>query len=135
MEKTVFAFDAYEPRRGSHSVTVRSGTSSKTQLIGQLSKDLRFPRHFGFNWDSFEECVNDLSWIRENKVALIHEDIPLRTDGPNLAIYLSILAHAISRFEYKRKKTLIVLFQSKDRKALMDFMKDNNVVSLPAQGG
>jgi hypothetical protein len=127
MEESLFAFDGYEPRRGDYAVLVCRGIASRNHLIGQLLKELRFPSSFGFNWDSFEECLNDLTWIKENRVVLVHEDIPMRTDCANLVVYLSILAHAIDRLQSRRKKNLVVLFQSKDRKELMEIMKTRRI--------
>jgi RNAse (barnase) inhibitor barstar len=36
----------------------------------EIAKALNFPEYFGFNLDSFDEMLNDLSWIEPNKLAI-----------------------------------------------------------------
>jgi RNAse (barnase) inhibitor barstar len=38
----------------------------KNSLFKEFSMQLKFPGYFGYNWDSFEECINDLEWITAN---------------------------------------------------------------------
>jgi RNAse (barnase) inhibitor barstar len=35
----------------------------KAGLLKQLAATLRFPSHFGQNWDAANDCLTDLSWI------------------------------------------------------------------------
>lgn len=35
----------------------------KAGLLAQLATVLRFPSHFGRNWDAVNDCLTDLSWI------------------------------------------------------------------------
>lgn len=36
----------------------------------EVAKVLRFPEYFGFNLDSFDEMLNDLSWLEQTKIAI-----------------------------------------------------------------
>ncbi len=36
----------------------------------EIAKKLHFPDYFGFNLDSFDELINDLSWIEDEKLAI-----------------------------------------------------------------
>jgi RNAse (barnase) inhibitor barstar len=36
----------------------------------ELAKALDFPEYFGFNLDSLDEMLNDLSWVNESKIAI-----------------------------------------------------------------
>ena len=35
----------------------------KNGLLDQFAKVLRFPLHFGKNWDAFNDCLTDLQWL------------------------------------------------------------------------
>ncbi len=36
---------------------------AKLALLDALAKALRFPDHFGKNWDALNDCLTDLSWL------------------------------------------------------------------------
>jgi RNAse (barnase) inhibitor barstar len=36
----------------------------------ELANALDFPEYFGFNLDSLDEMLNDLSWVNESKIAI-----------------------------------------------------------------
>lgn len=65
--------------------------SSKTALLEVLARELQFPSYFGMNWDALDECLADLSWIREPRVVIQHGDLPLTNDRQGQARYLRIL--------------------------------------------
>jgi len=74
-------------------VRLPAGIRSKEKLLAVFADKLRFPRYFGWNWDSFEECLNDLSWLPADQgVAIVHRDLPFGSGGKNREIYLNILA-------------------------------------------
>lgn len=84
-----------------------------------------FPDYFGFNMDSLDEIINDLSWI-ENERILIYftnsEDflIKERNQGKVLAI-LDLLDAACEEWEwiepdeFRPKKSLKVVFSHSER--------------------
>ncbi len=39
-----------------------TGVKEKTALLQRLQNDLRFPNHFGQNWDALLDCLCDLAW-------------------------------------------------------------------------
>lgn len=41
-----------------------------TGFYKEIAAVLEFPDYFGFNLDSLDELLNDLSWIKEEKIAL-----------------------------------------------------------------
>ncbi len=39
------------------------GLRDKAGFLEAAAEALRFPDYFGRNWDAFEECLTDLSWL------------------------------------------------------------------------
>ena len=79
-------------------VRIPRGIRSKRKLLAIYADKLRFPNYFGWNWDAFEECLSDLSWLPDGTcVAIIHEDLPFGSGGANRGIYLSVLSDVVRR--------------------------------------
>ena len=36
-----------------------------------IASELKFPDNFGFNFDAFDEMINDLDWLEEDRIYLI----------------------------------------------------------------
>ncbi len=76
-------------------VRLPPGIRSKQKLFAIFAHALRFPRYFGWNWDAFEECLSDRSWLQPKKpVVIVHQDLPFGPGGQNRGIYLDILRSA-----------------------------------------
>ncbi len=79
---------------------------SKEKLLSVLSRGLRLPNYFGWNWDALEECLQDLSWLPANaQIAIVHEALPFGA-GENRQIYCEILQAAAQN----RDRTIEVVF-------------------------
>lgn len=54
------------------SVAIIDGKETPTlrSFYEVLAKTLEFPDYFGFNLDSLDELLNDLSWIENEKIAI-----------------------------------------------------------------
>ena len=81
-----------QARDGEMVVCVPRGVGRKDQLFAVYVNELRFPDYFGGNWDAFEECLRDLSWLPKGSVVrIVHEGHPFRIDSGELRTYLEIL--------------------------------------------
>ncbi|WP_083639424.1 barstar family protein [Xaviernesmea oryzae] len=76
------------------TIFLRKGLMSKSEILQIFAEQAQFPGHFGMNWDAFEECILDLSWIGPHEVRIIHEDIPMGGDFNSAKIYINIISEA-----------------------------------------
>ncbi len=103
----------------SRVVRIPAGIGTQKQLLAILALGLNFPGYFGWNWDAFEECLRDLSWIpASTKIVLIHDDLPLARDSGEAATYLSILRDAICNPGTPPSHELVVVFPSRYRESI-----------------
>jgi hypothetical protein len=47
--------------------------ASKADFLAACARAMRFPSYFGRNWDAFEECITDLSWLPAAGYVLLYE--------------------------------------------------------------
>jgi hypothetical protein len=90
-----FRFEA-TPRAhaGARKIAVPSGIETKSELLSFLAGAFPLPDYFGHNWDALEECLRDLSWLDDKKIALLHHDLPLAQEKAEARTYLQILSTA-----------------------------------------
>jgi hypothetical protein len=89
---------------------IDSGIRSKNQLISFVTREWRFPYHSPTpNWDSFEESINDLSWLTK-PVCLYHWEVPPLESEEDNRTYMSILETAVVRWSQKPIQRLYVAF-------------------------
>jgi hypothetical protein len=106
----------------SHGAGVRAVVPAnivrKQDLIATLDKQLSFPDYFGGNWDAFNECLRDLSWLPTGPVVLLHADVPLVNDVPNARTYLAILSDAVRDMSKSEDHPLSIVFPVKFREQI-----------------
>jgi len=85
---------------------------TKIDLLTEFSKALQFPEYFGCNWDAFDECVNDLSWINKKKIIIVLLDaqLLLRNQENDYKIFLETL-HDINESLIKKE---VIIFHHVD---------------------
>jgi hypothetical protein len=99
-------------------VAVPLGIQSKKALLEILGCGLRFPDYFGSNWDAFEECLRDLSWLPNGNLTIRHHDVPLIGDPSGAKTYLLILRDAVKKWQTSTEHHLIVSFPLGDKSAV-----------------
>lgn len=95
---------------GTFVLSIPSGLADKRALLACYSEGLRFPSYFGWNWDAFNDCLQDLSWIREPGILIVHSDVPLAGSIAEQKVYLEILASAISDWTDDASRRFAVVF-------------------------
>lgn len=91
------------------TVQIPQGIETKKQLFDILKAGLRFPGSFGNNWDAFDECINDLSWLDETTIVLAHAEFPSLPDQ-DFVDYCDILKNAIEEWQSLGTKRFVVVF-------------------------
>lgn len=90
----------------------------KDALLMEVAAKLRFPPYFVRpNWDAFHDWMEDLSWIGNARILLLHEAAP-HLSRKELKIYLEILRDATDSLR-ESGRALIVAFPAQTR-ALLD---------------
>ncbi len=54
---------------------------NKTQFLAVAAETFKFPEYFGHNWDSFEECINDMSWHDAKGFVILFEQFEQLADS------------------------------------------------------
>jgi RNAse (barnase) inhibitor barstar len=47
---------------------------NKTSFLNEVSERFKLPSYFGFNWDAFNDCITDLSWMNSNGTLIVFND-------------------------------------------------------------
>jgi RNAse (barnase) inhibitor barstar len=92
-------------------VRIPSTAKNKNALFDHFSKSLKFPDYFGANWDAFEECVNDLSWLTAKTILILHEEF-VQLPEEDFQIYIDILKKCVFGWKIKGNKKFVVIFGS-----------------------
>ncbi len=96
---SAFVFDQRSEIAAAIRAELSAGIESKHDLLTQVATALAFPSYFGGNWDAFEECICDLSWLPPGDVVIVHQDLPLGHDSDGRSTYLAILRDAVENWK------------------------------------
>jgi len=106
-EEVVAATDA-------HVARLPAELASKSELLQALSKQLRLPGYFGFNWDALSDCLRDSSWLETRNLVLVHAELP-PLPPEECRTYLLILAEAVDTWRLADGRELRVVFPAEAR--------------------
>lgn len=81
-------------------------------FLAETGRVLNFPDYYGQNWDAFEECIRDLSWLpaRGYLLVLAGYDRLARSDPENRAIGSEVLEEAVNTWS-RTESPMVVLLQ------------------------
>jgi RNAse (barnase) inhibitor barstar len=96
---------------------VPAGVTKKDELLEAFRRGLSLPDYFGYNWDSLDECLRDLAWIKRRRVIIIHQDLP-QLDAKQLEAYLEVLADSARDWKPGEDHELIVAFPEELQEAI-----------------
>lgn len=91
MSEFQYHINGETPTENDLIIRVPAGIVEKSQLFFAIAEGLSFPPYFGNNWDAFEECLSDLSWLNSCVIVLWHDDLPLIGSKHDISCYIKIL--------------------------------------------
>lgn len=76
-----------------------------SSLFDEFSRKMRFSDYFSDNWNSFDECINDLSWLEVEKylISINDADKVLLGDDGNFEAFIEILYDTCVEWEEGRE--------------------------------
>ncbi len=86
------------------------GIQDKKTLLSQYSRAGRFPEYFGNNWDALTDCLRDFSWIKQSRILIVHDDLPLADNEKELLTYIKILDTAVKLWKKGGQHKLVIVF-------------------------
>jgi hypothetical protein len=86
------------------------GARDKAGFLAACARDLKFPAHFGANWDAFSDCVNDFAWETTDGYVIALDNVePFTRHAPQeWATALEILRGAADAWR-ARNRTFVVM--------------------------
>lgn len=84
----------------------------KEQFLNQAAMALHFPDSFGDNWDAFEDCINDMSWIEDGAGFVIlfdHADVFAEHQPQHFDTLLEILQESADYWKGEGKPMLALI--------------------------
>lgn len=86
--------DSFQTTSEDFVVRIPVGIASTDALTDAIATSLHFPGWAGDNWNAVWDCITDLSWIEQERVIIVHEDVP-QILSSDLFYYLQLLADAV----------------------------------------
>lgn len=88
-----------------------SKTTTLREFYETLAQVFEFPDYFGFNLDSFDEMINDLSWIENEKILIYftHSDkfLEKERNESKILTLLDLLDAACEEWKWAEEDELI----------------------------
>ena len=83
----------------------------KESLLAESAAAMSFPDYFGHNWDAFEECITELTWIEDAGCVILYDHAAvLVAQHPDVwATFYDILCSAIEYWSGKSRPFFVLL--------------------------
>ena len=87
------------------------GVHDKVGFLAACARDLKFPAHFGANWDAFSDCINDFAWEAARGYVIVIENVePFARHAPDeWATALEILRGAADAWRVRNRTFIVML--------------------------
>ncbi|WP_270164503.1 barstar family protein [Paenibacillus sp. SYP-B4298] len=80
------------------------------KLFDEFSAVYQFPYYFSANWNSFEECINDLAWLQADAyiMCISNAENLLQLSNSDFDSFTSILADSVREWQDGRNLGAVV---------------------------
>ena len=126
MKPDLSAFVLYDQhldfnRENDFIARIPSHIHTKEKLFEALRHQLQLPQYCGNNWDALSDCLKDLSWIKNHRVVVLHDDLP-SLPRKEVLTYLEILYEAVKDWQPGEDHELMVAFPKQYRDSIADIL-------------
>jgi len=99
--------------------------SRKEQLLNHAATAMHFPDYDGGNWDAFEECVTDLSWVEAEGCVLYYDHFDaLQANHPEqLETFVEIMKDAVRELKADGRTMIALLSGARAPKGVAKLAK------------
>jgi RNAse (barnase) inhibitor barstar len=83
----------------------------KEQFLNHASVVMKFPPHFGKNWDAFYDCITDMGWVRAEGYCIYfdHTDAFVQHHESELETVMELFQDAIDFWKQEGQSMLVLL--------------------------
>lgn len=83
---------------------------NEKSTLQEFAAALQFPYYFGTNWDAFDECMSDLSWLPGEGyiIVITRAEAILAEDEKNFRILVDVLKYAADYWAKEKKQFKVV---------------------------
>ena len=83
----------------------------KEQFLNHASVAMKFPSHFGNNWDAFYDCITDMDWVRAEGYCIYfdHTDAFAEHHESELETVIELFQDAIDFWKREGQSMLVLL--------------------------
>lgn len=83
----------------------------KDQFLNHASVAMKFPSHFGKNWDAFADCITDMDWVRAEGYCIYfdHTDAFAEHHASELDTVIELFEDAVGLWKQEGRSMLVLL--------------------------
>ncbi len=87
------------------------GVRDKAGFLAACARGLKFPPHFGANWDAFSDCINDFAWAEGTGYVIVIEQVErfARQAPDEWATALEILRGTADAWRVRNRTFVVML--------------------------
>jgi RNAse (barnase) inhibitor barstar len=83
----------------------------KEQFLNHAAVAMKFPTHFGQNWDAFYDCITDMEWVDAEGYAIYfdHTDAFVKHHESQLETVIELFQDAVNFWKDEGKSMIVLL--------------------------